>query len=320
MTPEEKAVFDPIITKAKDINNALKQIRADEQFFAEAKAISDQVGVASSAPSAGGLGGKRISFKGMGAGVASKMVGEYGQKALAPSGAAVVAQEFAEDPIPLGRIATGLLDVLPVKVQPTAEYAFMRQGTRTNNAAVVADGAVKPTSVIGVTRVEQSLQVVAHLSEGIPRFWLVDNAAVEPFVDTELRYGLGVAVEAKIIADIAATSGIQSQAYSTSVLATVRKSVTKLEVAGYAPGAIVAPATSKESSWRWRPPTPSSTCRCRSTRPPADSSVFPSPRRSVKPPASPMSWPRTRSWSTPTARASACNGARTATPTISART
>ncbi len=89
--------------------------------MSEAKAISARVGVDSSAPASGGLGGKRISFKGVGAAVASKMVGEYGQKALAPSGAAVVAQQFAADPIPLGRIATGLLDVLPVKVQPTAE-------------------------------------------------------------------------------------------------------------------------------------------------------------------------------------------------------
>ena len=224
MTPEEKAIFDPIIANAKEINNALKQIRVDEEVMAEAKSFSARVVVDSSASSAGGgLDGKRISFKGMGAGVASKMVGEYGQKALAPSGAAVVAQHFAEDPIPLGRIATDLLDVLPVKAQPTAEYAFMRQGTRTNNAEVVAEGAVKPTSVIGVTRVEQSLQVVAHLSEGVPRFWLVDNAAVEAFVDAELPYELGAALEAKIIADIAATSGIQAQAYSTSVLQTVRK-------------------------------------------------------------------------------------------------
>ena len=63
-----------------------------------------------------------------------------GQKALAPSGAAVVSQEFSEDPIPLGRIATGLLDVLPVKVHTTPEFAYMRQTTRTNNAAVVAEG------------------------------------------------------------------------------------------------------------------------------------------------------------------------------------
>jgi hypothetical protein len=127
----------------------------------------------------------------MGASVASKMLGPDGQKTLAPSGATVVAQQFTADPIALGRIATGLLDVLPVKVQPTAEYAFMRQTTRTNNAAVVAEGAVKPTTALSVTRVEQSLQVVTHLSEGVPRFWLLDNIALEEFVDAELSYGLG---------------------------------------------------------------------------------------------------------------------------------
>ena len=47
------------------------------------------------------------------------MLGDHGEKALAPSGAAVVGQEFDADPIPLGRIATGLLDVLPVKVHTT---------------------------------------------------------------------------------------------------------------------------------------------------------------------------------------------------------
>ena len=36
----------------------------------------------------------------------------------------------------------------------------MRQTVRTNNAAVVAEGAVKPTSVYTLTRVEQSLAVV----------------------------------------------------------------------------------------------------------------------------------------------------------------
>ena len=57
-----------------------------------------------------------------------------------------------------------------------------------------------------MTRVEQSLQVVAHLSDGVPRFWLLDNTALEEFVDAELSYGLGVALEAKIISDINGTS------------------------------------------------------------------------------------------------------------------
>ena len=119
MTPEEKAIANPILQRGKELTEAMRQVKSDEAVLAEAKAMSARVGVASSAPPSGGrLDGKRISFKGMGARAASKMVGEYGQKALAPSGAAVVAQQFAEDPIPLGRIATGLLDVLPVKVQP----------------------------------------------------------------------------------------------------------------------------------------------------------------------------------------------------------
>ena len=66
-----------------------------------------------------------------------------GQKALAPSGAALVGQEMKPDLAALGQVATGLLDVLPVVQRTTAEYAYRRQTTRTNNAAVVAEGAAK---------------------------------------------------------------------------------------------------------------------------------------------------------------------------------
>jgi len=72
-----------------------------------------------------------------------------------------------------------LLDVLPTKQHTSAEYAYLRQSVRTNNAAIVAEGAAKPTSVYSVVRVENSLQVIAHLSEGIPRYWLLDNQALE---------------------------------------------------------------------------------------------------------------------------------------------
>ena len=60
-----------------------------------------------------------------------------GTKALVPSGAAVVGQEFTADPVALGQVATGLLDVLPTKQHTSAEYAYLAQTTRTNNAAVV---------------------------------------------------------------------------------------------------------------------------------------------------------------------------------------
>ena len=69
-------------------------------------------------------------------------------------------------------------------------------------------------------------------------------------------------------------SQVQTQAYATSVLATLRKGLTKLETAGYAASAIVLhPATEKASNWRCRAPTPSSTSRCPMTRPAVGCSV-----------------------------------------------
>jgi hypothetical protein len=102
----------------------------------------------------------------------------------------------------------------------------------------VPEGQVTPTSIYTVTRIEDRLDVVAHLSEAIPRFWIVDNAALEQFLSLELEYGLSLAVQAMVVSDVAGTSGIQAQAYSTSVLQTIRKSLTKLESTGYVPGSI----------------------------------------------------------------------------------
>ena len=74
-----------------------------------------------------------------------------------------------------------------------------------------------------MTRIENSLVVIAHLSEGIPRHWLLDNTSLEAFLSSELEFGLAQAVETKALADINGTSGIQTQAYATSVLTTLRK-------------------------------------------------------------------------------------------------
>jgi hypothetical protein len=66
----------------------------------------------------------------------------------------------------------------------------------------------------------------------------VDNAALEQFLSLELEYGLSLAVQAMVVSDVAGTSGTQIQAFSTSVLQTIRKSLTKLETTGYVPGSI----------------------------------------------------------------------------------
>lgn len=239
MTAAERRTYETAMAKAAPLLDRLKAARATRNVGSAWADIDSLRAIGGSAN--GAKAGQRLSFKGMASGVANRMLtGEFGVKALAPSGATVVAQSFTADPIALGRAATGLLDILPVQVQTSPEYAYLRQTTRTNNAAVVADGATKPTSVLGLTRIEQSLAVIAHLSEGLPRAWVLsDNVSLERFIEEELSEGLRRAVEAKVVADVNGTSGIQVQSYSTSIAQTLRKSLTKLEVAGYTPGAIV---------------------------------------------------------------------------------
>lgn len=159
-----------------------------------------------------------------------------GSKALAPSGIVVVGVEFSPDPVALGRPANTLLSVMPVKQHTEPTYGYLRQTVRTSNAAVVAEGGTKPTSVFSVVRIEDSLDVIAHISEPCPRYWLVDSPALQQFLTTELTYGLQVGIEAAALETINATSGIMAQAYNTSPLATLRKSLTVLETQGYEAG------------------------------------------------------------------------------------
>ena len=261
---------DEVIAKAQTIVNAAKSAGrglTDQErqevtgHLAEAKSINEALaGDAKAREVLAGLGGakasatprcdfddgRRLTFsgKGMAATIARNMLGgaDGGSKALAPSGATVVGLDFEADPIALGRVATNLLNVLPVIEHDSPLFAYIRQGMagRTNNAGVVLDGAVKPVSPLGVEQIQNALQVLANLSEGtINRYWLLDNVALQRFIAEELRYGISLALEAKVLADVNATSGIQTQAFVTSQLVTIRTSLTKLEAAGLVAGSIV---------------------------------------------------------------------------------
>lgn len=248
LTAAERKTIDGNLAEANSIKHYLTEEVKDQGLMGQLNAMARGV---SAGPRSTIDDGKRLSFgKSMAAAVASKMLGgpDGSAKALAPSGATVVGLDFEADPVALGRVATGLLDILPVILHDSPRFQFLRQGIagRTNNAAIVADGAVKPTSPLGVELVDNMLDVVAHLSELIPRYWLADNVALQQFVSDELLYGIRVALEAMVIADLNSQSGIQTQAFSTSALMTIRKSLTKLEAAGLVAGSIVLHPTAWE--------------------------------------------------------------------------
>lgn len=252
LTDAEAEQVQKHLDAAKKATKALADAERDMSIMAQFDAMDTDAGPSPDyGRGPGDGGGQRLAFtKGMAGKAVTKILGHtnpfgapgvdiYGTKAVAPSGAAVVDQEFAADPIALGQPAVSLLSVLPVKRHGSPQFAYQRQSVRTNNAAVVAEGAVKPTSVYSVERIEDQLDVVAHLSEAIPRYWVADNASLEEWLANELMYGLSRAVEDLALTTIAGTSGIQTNAYATSPLVTLRKSLTKVEVAGYDPGAFV---------------------------------------------------------------------------------
>jgi HK97 family phage major capsid protein len=167
----------------------------------------------------------------------------FSVKSLIAEGSTVTTAQTIESPVAMAKPATGLLDILPVRfIEDGDQYTYLQQTVRTNNAAPVAVGGTKPTSVYTFVRKDGKLQVIAHLSEPIPEYYLKDEPALQQFLSDEMGYGLQLTLENQALngdgvepnlPGLLGVSGIQTQAYTTSQIKTVRSAITKVEVLGY---------------------------------------------------------------------------------------
>ena len=266
LTAFETKTFDEHMAKAGEARAKLKDIAESEARY---KAIADISpgydpngdGNTGTEASFGGQGkaGQVLSFKRLARQVKASMAdrGGFRVKALVGSGSQVTQAQTLTSPVALGQPATGLLDLLPVRfLEGGDEYSYLTQVTRTNNAAPVAPGAVKPTSVYTLQRVSRKLEVIAHVSEPIPEYWLADEPALNQFVSGEMGYGLQVAVEGQVLSGdgdspnllgLLEVSGIQTQAYHGSQILTVRSAITKVETMGYTASGLVLHALDWEA-------------------------------------------------------------------------
>jgi HK97 family phage major capsid protein len=178
--------------------------------------------------------------------VAKAVSGPTGYKGILANGTVAVNVPLNPEPVRMDVPVLTLRQLLPNVQNTTGRFAYIRQNTRTNNAAVVAQGAKKPTSVYQVQRVDDRVRTIAHLSEPIAKQDLDDVGMLRQFIDQEMRLGLDLALEDEILngdgtgehmTGIANVSGSQTQAFVTDVLTTTRKAVTKLERYGYMAGA-----------------------------------------------------------------------------------
>jgi HK97 family phage major capsid protein len=245
-TPAERSKVDELRTRIPQLKARLKDARDDDALAAEIKKLGDQVG------SLGTPSGPRIATGSPGKhGAWADVFSGMGQtKALdvTAGGTAVpVAFDLEIHGLPARR--TFVRSLIPAEPQTAGDkFSYLRQTVRENNAAPVAPGEAKPTTVLSIEKVEDTVRTIAHLSEPLQRQQLSDISMLEQFVEGELRLGLILAEEAQIISGdglgenltgILETSGIQVQVWDTDLLTTTRKAITKIEDVPLTPGAFV---------------------------------------------------------------------------------
>ena len=139
--------------------------------------------------------------------------------------------------------------LIPVRQADGDKVRYIRQTVATQNAAPVAAGALKPTSVYTVERVEETVRTIAHVTEALDRALLSDFDSLVDFLDNQLRLGVLLAEESQIIngngtapnlRGILNTVGIQTQAVGADPRAdAVYKALGKVRGAFFEPDGIV---------------------------------------------------------------------------------
>lgn len=155
-------------------------------------------------------------------------------------GIAVVGDLLAPVPVsngilPVEREPLALLSAIPTTVASSPAFSYLRQTVRELNAAVVATGAEKPKSNLGFERVDDTLEVVAHIVREVDEYLLRDVEALKSFISSEMIAGVYEQVEQLVVEGIDAASGAQAQAFTTDAFTTARLAKSKLQTKGLAP-------------------------------------------------------------------------------------
>ena len=124
---------------------------------------------------------------------------------------------------------SNLLDAISV-VDNSPQVIKTFTATFTNNAADVAQGALKPESALSWTPTTVTLGTVAHWIP-VTNQALSHESLVRDEIDTNLVNGVRMRLVAKVAAAVAAAAGVQAQAFSVDLTTTIRRAITKAQTA-----------------------------------------------------------------------------------------
>lgn len=150
---------------------------------------------------------------------------------------------------PLGRRPLVLRDIISVRTTDSDLVEYVRQTSRTNNAAMVAEATaasgssgVKPESDLALERISAPVRTIANWT-AVTRRALSDAGQMRGIINQELRDNLEEELEDQILngdgtgenfTGLEATSGTQDQAFDTDLLVTTRKARTLVRLNGRA--------------------------------------------------------------------------------------
>lgn len=171
-------------------------------------------------------------------------------KGVTPTGTVLV-DVPAPEPFSMGHPVTQVRTLIPTE-PCNGVFAYTRQDLRTNNAAPVAHGAKKPTSVYEHTRIQKSVSTVAHLTSPIHRQDLMDSNILQQLISGDLLWGLESALEEQLIdgdgvgpniLGMLRTPGILTATRAGddgySLIVALRSAITKIEMQGLVPTGMI---------------------------------------------------------------------------------
>ena len=299
LTDGEAALIDQKISEVEDLDKQLARAAESKKRIDEFAGNGDDED--------GGGTASRLIFGRKGAGrraaeaLMSATTGPMGSKVMPTSVPQTV--PLREDALPIareGRPVT-VFDLLPALVSQTPGWYFRQQVGRTFNAGIVGTGQVKPDSEITFRDIENRLAVFAHIAGPIAEHTLRDSAALGEFLQSELIYGLRLAVEDEVFtgdgsdiigedgtsvvgkhfAGLLNTSGVLDQPFTTDAVTTIAAGANRLEATGFN----VAGVAVHPDDWHTMTTTPAaaSTSAGPSTRRPAPSGDTRSSSRAASP-------------------------------------
>lgn len=227
-----------------ELDELIEDQRAELERSGELDGDAQRIRKASGVPG-GGAASEREAWAQRASQAIHAMGGE--QRALT-SGAVDVPNLVEPNITPMARPAR-LIDLLVNRKQLEGNaFEFFQQTVRTNNAASVADNALKPTSVLTTKAVQDRARVIAHLSEPAPIRLLQDVDGLQVWLANEMAEGVLDALEKQIIqgngtgenmTGILSVAGTVPVAFATDSPTTLRKALTAMQTAGEAPNAVV---------------------------------------------------------------------------------